>query len=83
MNCNPIRGIATPALIATEMALVTVATAAIGKHASMVMQNSLKGNNRGPAEKFEKEISRLSPNERVAKVTEKARELAKKWLETK
>ena len=41
-------GTATPAmaaLIATEMALVTAATAAIGKHAGMVMQNSLKWNN--------------------------------------
>ncbi|MGG5314612.1 RHS repeat-associated core domain-containing protein [Enterococcus sp. AZ072] len=36
---------AIPSMIAAEMALVTAATAAIGAHANMVMQNSLNGNN--------------------------------------
>lgn len=36
---------AMPGVIAAEMALVTTATLAIGSHASMVMQNSLNGNN--------------------------------------
>lgn len=37
--------LAMPTIIAAEMTLITTVTAAIGAHASMVMKNSLNGNN--------------------------------------